>query len=115
MEAQQRQQALPVNRCFGGNCPQDPDEAVKAALQRAADKKTRKRAEAELKDLLKTSKGSLFRLIPVVLSRAITSAIYREVAKVLLERIRRNQWEGLDQDHRNVVDQAEASLKRLTN
>jgi len=105
----------PVNRCFGANCPKNPaeekDEAVKAALKNAAEKKARKGAEAVVNNLLKMSKGSLIKLLPVVLRRVVQKEYPRLVLEVLLERIRRNQWDKLSHEDQYLVVQTEASLK----
>jgi len=103
-----------VNRCFGDNCPKNPsqeEEAVKAVLQKAAEKTARKKAEAVIKDLLKLSKGSLIKILPVVMRRVAFKEYPRLILEVLLERIRRNQWDRLSHEDQILVVQTEASLK----
>jgi hypothetical protein len=106
----------PVNRCFGANCPKNPaegkDEAVKAVLKNAADKLARKRAEATINDLKQMCKGSLIKLLPVVLRRVVQKEYSRLVLEILLERIRRNQWDKLSHEDQYLVIQTEASLKQ---
>jgi hypothetical protein len=103
----------PVNRCSGTNCPKSPeerDEAVKAALKDAADKLARKRAEALINDLKQMSRGSLIKLLPLVVRRVVQKEYPRLVLEVLLERIRRNQWDKLSPEDQCLVIQTEAAL-----
>ena len=108
----------PVNRCFGNNCPKNPkkekEEALKAALREVAEKKqkdsAKKRSGEEINGLLRLSKGSLIKILPVVVNRVVDGRYPRLVLEVLLERIRRNQWDKLSHEDQFLVIQTEASL-----
>ena len=117
-KAMKEAQKLPINRCLGSNCPKNPDqareEAVRAALQKAAEEKIRQRARAVINDLLKLSKGSLIRLLPMIVRRVALKEYPRLVLVVLLERIRANQWDKLSQEDKCLVIQTEASLEKQT-
>jgi len=103
--------AGPVNRCFGDSCPErEREEAVRAALKEAAERTARKRAEALINDLLRLSKGSLIKLLPVIVRRVALKEYPRLVLEVLIERIRR-KWDKLEPEDRCLVLQTEASLK----
>jgi len=108
----------PVNRCFGNNCPKDSKkekgEALKAALKKAAEEEKRKpavkRAHEEINSCLRLSNGSLIRILPLVVNRVVDGRYPRFVLEVLLERIRRNQWDKLSPEDQCLVIQTEASL-----
>ncbi len=113
-EAQQK----PINRCFGGHCPKDPnrerEEALKAAFRKVAEEKRKsqaaRRAHEEINSCLRLSKGSLIKILPLVINRVADKRYPRLVLEVLLERIRRNQWNKLSPEDKCLVIQAEASL-----
>ena len=107
-----------VSRCFGNYCPKNSgkkrEEALKAALKKVADKKRMepvvKRAQGEINGLLKLSRGSLINLLPLVVSRVVDKRYPRLVLEILLERIRRNQWDKLSPEDKCLVIQTEAFL-----
>lgn len=90
------------------------EEALKAALKKVAEEKkkdlVRKRAEEEISGLLRLSKGSLIKLLLLVTRRVATKQYPQLVLEVLLERIRRNQWNKLSPEDQCLVIQTEASL-----
>lgn len=113
----------PVNRCLGNNCPKNPEEereeALKAALERVAEKKriepAIRRAQEEINSCLRLSRGSLIKLLPLVVNRVVDGRYPRLVLEVLLERIRRNQWDKLTPEDQRLVIRTEASLGKQTN
>ena len=105
----------PVSRCFGPKTPaQEREDALKAALVEAAERRkvepSLKRANAEINSCLQLSKGSLIKILPLVVNRVTDGRYPRLLLKVLLERIRRNQWDKLPAEDQCLVIRAEASL-----
>jgi len=105
----------PVSRCSGPKTPaQEREDALKAALVEAAERRkvepSLKRANAEINSCLQLSKGSLIKILPLVVNRVTDGRYPRLLLKVLLERIRRNQWDKLPAEDQCLVIRAEASL-----
>ena len=82
-------QKLPVNRCFGGNCPKNPqktrEEQIKELLM---DVNQRRRANREISRLLKQFKGrySLLKCLELIGRRY---PLY--VLKVAIERVEKQR------------------------
>ncbi len=122
-------QQIPVNRCFNGHCPQNlrkknRQERAKALLAEAA----RKKAEKAKRELQKAMEGRVNRFLnglmkeirhrglvdflPMVERRVREGQYPQIVLRVLVERIKRNQWSNLSMEDQILVTQAEASLEK---
>lgn len=86
MREAQANQKIPVNRCFGGNCPQKPEQGkeqkIKEVLFTASQ---RRRANREISHLLKTFHGTrkLRELLKAMKQRGYPDY----VLKVAIERV----------------------------
>lgn len=122
-------QQIPVNRCFDGHCSinlrkENRKERVKALLAEAARRKAEKakrklqdamegKANRFLNGLLKQIRHrGLIDFLPLVERRVREGQYPKIVLKVLIERIKRNQWSKLSPEDQILVTQAEASLEK---
>jgi len=120
---------IPVNRCLDGHCPQNlrkknREERVKALLAEAARRRAEKakrelqdaiegRANRFLNDLLKQIRHKgLVDFLPLVERRVNDGQYPKIVLRLLVERIRRNQWSKLSMEDQILVMRAEASLEK---
>ncbi len=122
-------QQIPVNRCFDDHCPknlrkENKKERVKALLAEATRRRAEK-AKPELQDaiegranrflngLLKEIRHrGLIDFLPLVERRVNDGQYPKIVLRLLVERIRRNQWKRLSMEDQILVTQAEASLEK---
>ncbi len=70
-----------------------------------------KRAREEINACLRLSRGSLIKILPVVETRMRDGRYPKLVLKILLERIRQNQWDKLSAGDKCLVIQSEALLQ----
>ena len=108
MKEAQKSRTLPVNRCFGGQCPQNTEQPkeqkIKEVLITAKD---RRRANKEIDFLLRQfhSKKSIFDLLPAMKQRGYPLYIIR----VALERVEGRRHE-LRIEQRMELEAFKASL-----
>ena len=86
----------------------------KVEKREAANDPARGRANQEINVLLKLSKGSLIKLLPVVQARVRDGRYPKIVLEEWIKRIRRNQWDKLSIDEKILVSRTEASFVEQT-
>ena len=103
-------QRFQVNRCFGGHCPQNPDQKREQEINEVLLAATeRKRANKEIDFLLQRFHGkkSIFDLLPAMKQRGFPLYIIR----VALERVERRR-NGLKIEQQMELEAFKASLEK---